>query len=430
MSLVGSVRRQYRRRPTFTVLAIVALAYFLAWPFVDYWLRGLQVAASDEATAIATRYRFYDWGAYGSAVERWKEGSVIYEQNEDGGYFGTFLYPPLVLLLFYPFHTYLDFREGAMLWEAGSFLLLWIGLQLVIRELGYRLRWWHRGLLAWLLLGFQPLLFGMKMGQTPAFLVGLLCLAFVALRRQERGSENASFVSGGLTAFVGFVKFAYAPVGAHLLDDVDRLVGAIAVGLVLVGASIGVFGLELHRTYVEVLAWGVDSGGGSPRSPHFWLPGYFKPLGWLPGATALRVLASLAIAGVAVLSEDRTHQVFALGLAAFPLVTPTTYTYYLVALLPAGTILLLTELDRDGRPEIVVAGLVLANAHAYGTRFVAVTLHEAVPAVRALEPWYYAVQPGIYATLLLAGLAFARAAETVSREDVSDAVAGLGARGG
>lgn len=403
MTLLRRLLARRDRRPLFVAVSLLALTYFLAYPFVDAWLRSI---------GVASQFEYWDFGAYGSALDRWDAGETIYERNDDGGYHGTFLYPPVALLLFEPFVALFEYPQNRVAWVAFSTLLLVIGIQLVVGEFTDEIRWWERGVLAWATLGFQPLLLSMKMGQTAGFTGALLCFSYVFLSRQDAPGRYAAYAAGAFTGAVGFFKLAYAPVGAHLLADRRRLLGAVGAGLALAVVSVAVFGPDAHLTYLRVLAWGVGADS-SARSPAYWLAPYYKPLYWIPGALYLRIGASAVVAVLAARSESADRTVFALGLAAFPLLTPLAYTYYLVALLPAGLVLLAGELRRDGAPLVPVLALWLANVHAFGLKFVVDVLPSIVPASSALEPLYPVLQPGLWAALLLFGLAFLRVAEAV-----------------
>lgn len=396
LSRLWSLRSE---RPGLVALAVLVLVALLVYPLVDWWLR---------AAGIASEFIFWDFGAYSHAVHRWQTGRPIYQQNEGGGFHGTYLYPPVFLLLFYPFAAALSFRGAALAWIGLSVALLWIALQLAIAACGLKLRWWERGLLLWPMLGFHPLLLSVKMGQTAAFLAGTLTLAYVALVRGQGGGSPWRLASGAFTAIAGTFKLSYAPSGAHLLADRDRLFGAVVTGIGLVVVSLLVFGVETNRTYLEVLRWGLRVSE-TTRSPALWQSPYYRPLAWLPGTVAIKVAASLAIAAGAVLARPTAdRETFALGVAAVPLLAPVTYTYYLTVLLPAAVVLLAIEFERGGRPEIVLVGLLLVHVHAYGLRLLVVVLPNDVPAMTALEPAYPLLQPGLWGNLLLVGLAAVR----------------------
>ena len=403
---MSSIRRLLdarERRPRFVAVALLVLGVLLVYPFVDYWLR---------SAGIASEFVFRDYGAYDAAVERWIEGEQVYQRAEDGGFHGSYLYPPVVLFLFWPVATHLEFRTAAMVWMVVSVALLWVGIQVLVRALGYDLRWYERAGLLWLMAGFHPLVLGVKLGQTAAFQTGLLCLAGAAMVT-DRTSVWRGRASGVLTGLVGVVKPAYAPVGAHLLRSPRRLGAAVVTGLVALWVSIRAFGAETHRTYVAVLAWGIQKGS-SARPPGLWLPPYYKPLSWVPAALAVRVVACLGIIALAVLAAPRARKhVFALGVAAFPLLTPTTYTYYLTALLPVFLILLAEELRTDGYPSIPVAALLFVTLHSYGLKFIVDVLPGVVPGFDALRPAFPALQPGLWGNLVFVALAAVRVAQHV-----------------
>ncbi|WP_164471654.1 glycosyltransferase family 87 protein [Halosimplex salinum] len=362
-----------------------------------------------------------------AAVDRWQAGESLYRRTDEGGFWGTYLYPPVVVLLFWPFTAPLSFRPAAMAWVLATAVFLWLGLQALVAALGYDLRRSERLGLAVLLAGFHPVVLTAKLGQTALFMGGLLSVAAAALIRdgtgradRDRGATTGSrwaYVSGAATAVVGVVKFAYAPVGAHLLHDRRRKVGALLVVPPLVWLSIRFFGVAAHLTYVDVLRWGVEQGSDGARSPTLWLAPYFKPLAWLPAAQAVRLVVCLGVVACSLLAPPRARRtVFALGVAAVPLFTPQTYTYYFVALLPVAVILLAVELERDGRPELVLLGVLCLHLHAYGLKFLVHTVPSAFPAFETLRPAYLLLQPGLWGNALLFGLAALR---TVQSIDVS-----------
>lgn len=399
MPSLGRLRSLRDEHPAFVAVAALLVAFHLVYPAVDWWLR---------AADIAPAFNFWDFGVYRGGVERWQAGEPLYVENEDGGYHGSYLYPPVVLLLFAPFVGLF----GPEAWVLASALLLWVGMVGVVESLVGHRSWSERLLLGWFLCGFQPLVLASKMGQTAAFMGGLLCFAFVTL---ERGTESrpARFASGALTAVVGVVKLAYAPVGAHLLADRDRFAGAVATGVGLVALSLLVFGVESHLTYVEVLAWGVGQGGAT-RSPALWLAPYFRPLAGVDITLPIRLAGSLVVAACALCADGADRTTFALGVAAFPLLTPLAYTYYFVALLPAAAILIHGELERGGRPVVPTLGLGLVSVHSYGLYAITNGLPDLLPAVASLPGIYFPLQPGLWGCVLLAGTAFVRVGESVT----------------
>lgn len=376
-------------RPVFVAVTLVALLAFAVHPAVDWYLRSLE---------LAPQFRFWDFGAYSNAVGRWLAGESLYVRTGDGGYHGSYLYPPVVLLVFAPFILAADFAVAAPAWAACTVLVLWLGLQRLGSALGFRLHPVERLLCLFPIVGFQPLLLSVKMGQTAGFLGGLLAFAASASLRGH------GFVSGALTGVCGLIKLPYAPAGVHLLADRRRFVGAVGGGIGLLALSVLAFGVGPHGTYLDVLEWGIREGS-SARSPRLWLPPYYRPLYGVPYGLGLRLLASLGVVALVLRAAgDAGRETAALGFAAVPLLAPLTYAYYFVAAVPATVLLVAAERDHpDGRPTLPVVGLLFLHVHSYGLRVAVGVAPEWVPGT--------VLQPGLWGNLLLVCLAAARVAQ-------------------
>jgi alpha-1,2-mannosyltransferase len=406
MSLLRRLLALRDDRPWFVAVSLIALVALGTYPAVDWYLRLLD---------IAPRFGFWDFGAYSAATERWTAGGSLYVQNDDGGYHGSYLYPPVALLAFAPFLLALPFRPAVLLWTAVTLALLWIALQRLATALGGSFHPAERLALLPVVVGFHPLLLSAKLGQTAAALGALLTFAASASLR------GRGYVSGALTACCGVIKLPYAPAGAHLLANRERFLGAVAGGLALLLVSLLAFGVDAHRTFLDVLAWGVNEGS-SARSPTIWLPPYYRPLYGVPYSLAIRVAASLAIVVGVFRTDGAVREVTALGFAAVPLLAPLTYAYYFVAALPAVVLLVAAELDRpDGRPSIPVVGLLCLQFHSYGLRGLGAVAPEWIPAVL--------LQPGLYGNLLVVGLAGARVAAAGGPLTARSLAAAVGRRG-
>jgi hypothetical protein len=404
MTVARWLWRHRRQRPWLVSLVSVTALVLLSYPVVDALLR---------ATGVAPAFVFWDFGAYGAAVNRWLTGESIYVA-ENGDYHGGYLYPPVVLLLFAPF-TLLAYPLPATLWGLLSVGVLWHGSLALVRAAGYEPARYETAVLGVALLGFQPLLLSVKLGQTAGFLGGVLCFAGAAALSSREDSDladeedsgaaarcRAAALSGALSAVAGLVKLPYAPASAHLLTDRRRLLGGVAAGIGLVALSLAGFGLEANAAYLDVLRWGATEGLGR-RPPTLWLPPYYRPFYLVDGAVGDRVALALRVAlagGIAALAARQGGDdpaTFALGVAAVPLLAPQTYTYYLVALVPAALALLPRELRESGMPWVPVLALLLAHLHAYGLKLLVDTL---------AELWLLALlQPGLWGNLLLVGLA-------------------------
>lgn len=402
-------------QPVFVTVSLVTLVLVLQWPFADWYLR---------VTGILEPIRFYDSGVYLGTLADWQAGKPIYQQNKAGGYFGEFLYPPLILLLFDLFDGL--GRYSRLAWQLFSLALLWIGLQFGIAAYDLALRWWERGMLLWALVGFHPLWFSFKHGQVSIFLGGMLAFALLGLAYGEQpGSDEAEspdrrpsrVASGAMTTVAAAVKPTYLIAGAHLLNDRNRLTGAIVAGGVLTAISLVVFGLETHLRYLDVLRWAF-SAGSEPKPPQLMSVAYYHPLYAVRNvATVVRVFGVVAVGGLvlAAASGDAATETFTLGVAAVPLLAPQRYTYTFVALLPAIVALLAVELRRDdGRPVVPVVVFLLLHIHALVLKLLVGPLRARFGFMEAIQPVVGLLQPGLWGNLLLVGLAAVRVAESAS----------------
>ena len=271
MALLRGLWARRRERPALVALSVLTVASVLMWPVVDAFLRHSDIIH-------ATPFRYFDFGAYTNAIEAWEAGEPLYVENEDGGYHGSYLYPPVILLVFYPF-VKLGWETGPILFGAFSLVLLWIGLEVVAEELGYRLTLPERLILLFGLFGFQPALFDFKMGQVGTLLAALFCFAFYAHERGERRGST-QYLSGILTTLGSAVKIYCAAGGAHLLRNRRRFVAAITTAGLLVLASFVIFGVETHQGYLDVLLWG-KGWGTDTHFPHTAKPAFYRPMHFL-----------------------------------------------------------------------------------------------------------------------------------------------------
>lgn len=396
-SRLWSLRQE---RPAFVAASVLTLAVLFVYPAVEWVVRSL---------GVAQPWTYNDFGAYMGAVETWQAGDPLYVPNEEGGFWGQYLYPPVFLLLFWPLAS-LPFAAAGLAWGVVSVALLWVGLQLVVARLGVSLRWWERLLGLWALAGFHPLLLSFKMGQTGGFLAAMLAFALAALLADDRPRAT---LAGALTVFVTTFKLAYAPVDAHMLADRRRFLGGVAAGVALVGLSVATFGVETNLAYLDVLVWGFEHGSGSDRLPKasLWHPPYFRPLHWLPAAAVVRGVVAVAVAVAATLARDADREVFALGVATFLLITPLPYVYYFVAALPALLASLAVEWERDGHLAVPVVVLLLLQVHAYGLRLLVGELPTLLGGLPDLV--YPLLQPGLWGVLLFFALASYRVGQAV-----------------
>ncbi|MFW6448449.1 MAG: glycosyltransferase family 87 protein [Halobacteriota archaeon] len=397
-----------RRHPAFALAVAVTMGLLLVWLPIDFVLRQHE---------LVTPFGFNDFSAYVQAVDRWSAGEGIYVRDDAGGFHGSYLYPPVTLLAYLPFTTF-DFYTGAILFGATSLVLLWVGLEAVVRVLGYRPTVGERLIALPALFAFQPALRDFKWAQTATLLAALLCFAFYAqeLGSRRGGSRAVRFASGALTTLASSFKLFFATSGAHLLRDRDRLIGALSTAVGLAIASVAIFGVENHLTYLEVLTWG--KGWGESLPPVLWdASAAYRPLYVFGGlGLPLRVLGVIAVIALALVGRRAGgHQArwstFALGVAAVPLLAPRADSHDLVVLLLPAIILVAIEFDRpDGRAWVPVLAVLLLHLHRYVIELV-IDPPAWLPAgayLAANAGWF---QPAMWATFLLVGLAAYRLAE-------------------
>lgn len=413
-------------RPGFVFLAGLTVVILVIWPAVDVYLRSIEVGIP---------FGYNDYGVYSTTLDRWLDGGSLYVRDDGGGFHGSYLYPPVTILLFYPF-SFFDFHTAAILFGGISLLLLWVGLEAVARGLGYQLLIGERLVLLVALFGFHPALRDFKWAQLSTLLTALLCFAFYAQElggADDRRGRVYRLTSGVMTTLGSAFKLFFATAGAHLLRDRDRLAGALGAAGLLLGLSIGIFGIETHRMYLEVLLWG--KGWGPTRATYLWdTTAAYRPL-HIVGRLALplRVVGVFAVIGLTLAARhsdapNARHATFALGVAAVPLLAPRADAHDLVVMLLPAVILLADELRRaDGYPAIPVLTVLLFHLHRYGVEL-AVNPPSWLPAsgfVSAHAPWF---QPGLWATFLLVGLAAYRVAEHGSFATLRDVRRSLSAR--
>lgn len=375
---------------------------------------------------IVGSFSYTDFGVYYRTTGDWLAGETIYDVDDP---FGNFLYPPLFLLAVRPFYELQSWPFVAEVWVAASVIGLWKSLQLLIWTYQPSLTRAERTILSVLTLGlllsFHPIWYGMRLGQASIAIAAVITLAVVAMERQS-DSVHRGPISGGLTAIGGSIKTFYAPVGAHLLTDWRRLVGAIGTGVLLLMTSMVIFGIEPHFDYLEVLAWGEDWGGDPAHPSWGWIAGYYRPLYFLgksmvvlpvlaievPLSLIIRLTVISAIVALAVWlhGSGADREVFAVGILAIPLVGPQVSVHDLAVLLPAIVIVAAIEYRQDGHLWVPILGVLLLHWQSYGTLAFA-----SVPGWVPLSSWivHYSplLQPALYANIMLLGLTSYRALE-------------------
>lgn len=414
------VVREWVHRAVRSVV-IYGLASILAWPLIDAVLRmagaavaighfsdfGTYYTVADRTASCFTDGRgFLAWDCAAMYNEALSRG--LLEELPTGSYPMPYVYPPLFAVAAVPLH-WLPYSLTAVAFGVVAIVTLWWALLYLLSVLEYDLQPWHRlGLLA-ALVGFQPVLYAFKQGQITAFLAASFALAAASnelARSVDGDGRGHRLCSGAFTALPALVKPIYAPAGAHLLRDRWKLTGAAITGALFYGLGLFFAGVRTHLDYLGTLSRG--KGWGLEMLPLTrWHGGWFEPLG-LAGELSIVLRIGLLL-GVIVVSRWRLGEVgvdrtiFALGLAVIPIAAPEAYTLEFIIVLPAIVLLAHEELARPrGRLLALGAAVVLFHYQAYSARFVG-----AAPEwIRGVYP---ALQPGIWASCIVIGLAVVRA---------------------
>ncbi|AWB27566.1 glycosyltransferase family 87 protein [Halococcoides cellulosivorans] len=426
-SILGHLWEYRRERPLFVAISVVTIVTLLGWLPVEHFLQQME---------IGLPYTFNDFSAYTTALDRWQSGQIMYVPQDDGGYFGEFLYPPVTALYFLPFAT-TGFTPGAMLFGATSIVFLWVGVEAMARTLGYRLRIWERFALLIAIFAFQPAIRNFRWAQTATFVTAFLAFAFYFQERaetdrslyedravSERTRDWFKFASGAFTTLGSSLKLFFATSGAHLLRDRERFAGAMTAGVALGLLSLTLFGIDQNLQYLDVITWGKGWGEGMP--PYAWdASAAYAPMYLLGGyALHVKILGILSVIGLTLAARDADavsarHATFALGVAAIPLLAPKSESQDLIVLIVPAIVLLANELDRpDGVAWIPVLSVFFVHIHRYvvelttqpdGGYLGAETLYQFAPVL----------QPAAWATFMLVGLAGYRVAEHASPPDLA-----------
>jgi len=294
-----------------------------------------------------------------------------------------FLYPPIAVVPFLPFAPFSSPWPGFAVvtgLQVGAGLVLARMLWRVIEGHGVSLERVDRALIAGFVVGSAYAVPSVFFGNVNLLVALGVAAAVLGI---ERGREG---VAGGALALASLPKIFPAAVGAWFLRRRSWRAAAtsVATGLALLVASVALFGVDLHRTYLHRgLLSRVDgaryAGGMDPNALYATIR---RPLSiLLPNADPL-VLAAIAVLVLAPVvgvllwdldgSVDRLVAVHGL-LAGLLLALPSYFVYYV--LLYVSLIPLLYLLDGRGGTLFVVGALV-ANP--------ATTLDSFVRAVRTL----------------------------------------------
>ncbi|AWB26734.1 glycosyltransferase family 87 protein [Halococcoides cellulosivorans] len=369
--------------------------------------------------------RFHDFSAYYDAARRFLHGYPLYDhlpQYERGQITShpeypegmRWLYPPIIVLLFVPF-TSLPLFVAGVLWDILSLLTIFVGVVSLLRALDVELGIVHYFLVGAMILGFGPTITWLKLGQVSGLLAASLCFAAAILNSKWKYNRK---ISGCLTTIPALFKPYWAPAGAHLLRDRERLYGATLFGLFIAGVSLAVFGITPHFDYVATIAGG--KGWGAASAPSMWTATHFRPFYYIQPLVvknALRISLILLVIWHSINTlDDGNMRVewlsMALGFTLIPMVTPSVNTLQLNALVPAFIIAYVTESRAGetyvGRPSLVVLSFVLVHAHPYTVEFLAKFGPSHFPSMRSISTFIPIIQPALWGVLILFSLILIR----------------------
>lgn len=310
----------------------------------------------------------WDFRAYYHAAELFVRGEPFVGATPPVGG-GEWVYPPIVVVLFAPLSAFPTWESAYVAFSVVNVGLLAVTAALIVRIVEYvrcdDLPTVDRTLLGLFVLGntFTAVVLGQ--GQIDPLVCVCLAGGFLAL---ERGRDVAS---GTLFAVAAVVKLFPVVVGLWLLHRraYRAVAAAVGTGLAAVAASVGLFGVDTHRAYLDFMLHERSrlSDAAAGIDPNYSALTLHRPLSVLvPDLPAIAYLALATVAVAPVVAAcvlhadtvtDRLVGFFA-TLAAALLVTPATMihhaVYLLVPLLP-----LLYGIERPGVRRALCLGTLL-----------------------------------------------------------------------
>lgn len=295
-----------------------------------------------------------DFLTYWDASNNVAAGRSPYEwltENPPGSemFVSVYVYPPLLALLLAPLTQALDYLTARWLWLAFSMLCLAVGVALVWRSSGLRIR--NPLVLVSCLALLPTATWALVIGQLSPQLLLLIAGAFAAL-----GARRPA-VAGVFVAFGAYLKSFPALLGGYLLlrRKWRGFLAAVATGLLLVALSLLALGWEVHWAYLsrvipaQYLWFGLPSDVSitgffnrllveSPFDDPFTTPIIAAPA-MARAAIALSTAALLVVSSYAIwrARSDYAGEAasFALAVVTAMLVSPISGSYNLViAVLP------------------------------------------------------------------------------------------------
>jgi hypothetical protein len=306
----------------------------------------VQLAAATVLAAVVLVYRLiqfihwtgeiqwgYDFSFYWTAASNLIDGRPIYSAQQLGGPYVPqaqegFLYPPPLAVVVMPLAAIFasDYRPAVWIWSGlGAIVLVGSVLALVRSEelalrfpiLEGRGRWWLvAGAFA-----FPPVVDELVVGNVHLFLLGLLTLAWLGIRReQQRQAGLATGAAAAIKIFPGLLGLWYV-LTRRWTAAIWTVIGALAIAI----GSLPFTGLEPWLQYPVVLAnLSATPEAIDALAPTMWL----TPILGFGIARLLVTVVGLGIV-VWVARAGGTRPGFATTVVVSILATPALYTSYL-----------------------------------------------------------------------------------------------------
>lgn len=358
---------------------------------------------------------FNDFGVFYQAAEHVLDGQSPFTAGYSNipNTASRWLYLPIFTVLFIPFVIF-PYTVAAVLWTMLSASILFISATWLANNIFNDLTLSEKLLIGVAILMFPPILSALFNGQVTPIITALLCIYAGSIYLDD---EN-TVVTGGTAAVAGILKPTYMPVGASLLRDYKRLIGAVIVGIILILTGLIVFGIEQHTTFIEILQDGKGWGEEAYLAPAEWRSNStFMPWYYL-FPYKLNIVANLSIVLLTIFATLRTIRdrrqetevyVLALGLMSVPLAHPTPSIMDLSTAVPAIGVLVTAESRRsDGTPALPIFGALLITIHPFVVEFLAGHLTRGIPIVGAVAETFLPIlpflSPAVWGSFILFGL--------------------------
>jgi hypothetical protein len=253
--------------------------------------------------------------------------------------FMKYLYPPITIFSFFPF-ILPPFRIGLILFNVTSIFAISYALLLLLSEFEIKLQKLEIIVLLFILVSFMPVFSTIRLGQVSLFLSTFAILAGVGLERQLDSTSDShyGYISGILTVAIAIVKPNYRFASAHTLLNKKRFFAVFITGAVITTLSFVVFGIDIHRSYLEFMISGTGGeqivggvtsvvGSGLNRFVPYRVFGRYWYISY-----AIVFISTVALGLVGYInSEDRL--IYCLGVIVVPLLAGNVSTkHYLIAL--------------------------------------------------------------------------------------------------